>query len=148
MAEKNRWTTNHSKTYIALSICIADGRLNDIEKTAVQTCVSDWISDMPANDTTALISDAIARLGKSSSGVQLLRGVERSSQHIAKGLNGDLKKMYRFLKQLKFIAESDKASKPASSGEARILRYAANNLGFAGKLSIELGDDGITMSRT
>ena len=144
---KEEWTINHSKAYIALSLCIADGKMNNKEQDELADCARDWISGLSKQEYTTLIEETAQRISKADSGSKLLDGVQKSAKHIHKELNGNKKQLFRFLKQLKEIAEADNEFYPATDTEVRILRYVSNGLGFKGKLAIQLDGSEIDFVR-
>jgi len=144
---KHKWTINHSKAYIALSMCISDGVINNLEKSRLRDCMADWMPDHSDQDFQQVVASVVKRMSKSNGGVDLLAGVQKTSSMVAKGLEGDKKKMFRFLKQLKAIAEADASIRSVSDSEARVLRYVSNALGFGKKLSIRLADGELNLVR-
>ncbi|MEC7983714.1 MAG: TerB family tellurite resistance protein [Myxococcota bacterium] len=144
---KDAWSINHSKAYICLSLCIADGKMNVQERNKLAECAREWDSDMSKEKYVELIEQSAQRLSKAGSGVKLLDGVQRSAKQIHKELEGNKKLLFRFLKQLKTIAEADEEFYPATENEVRVLRYVSHGLGFKGKLSVQLKDAKIDFVR-
>ena len=145
MSEKSskKWTATHSKTYIAMSLCIADGTLNSAETESIKEKCQGWVAQHSDGDLGTIMTAAAQKMQKATQGTDLLDGVNRSASQIAKAAEGSKKVMFAYIKELKAIAEADKDEKPVSESEARIIRLVARRFGFGQKLSVELQDNSI-----
>ncbi len=139
--ESKNWKESHSKAYIAMSLCIADGNINSAERGKISELCEGWLTD--GEEASDVMKQAAIKMMKASKGVELLDGVNRCAKLILKSTDGSKKQMFGFLKNLKAIAEADKGEKPVSESEARIIRYVARGFGFGQKLSVELQDNSI-----
>lgn len=144
---KSEWTINHNKAYIALSLCIADGVLNNFEKAMLKECVGDWVPRQTDQEYASFIAQVVERMSKAKGGVGLLAGVQKASSNVAKELSDNKKMMFRFLKQLKSVAEADGSIKTVGNEEARVIRYVSNGLGFGNLVSITTDEQGLNISR-
>ena len=147
IANSKDWTINHSKAYIVLSLCIADGFLNEHEKKTIKACVDDWLSEPSPAAYAALIKLASDELSKARMGAEILDGVQKSAKHIAAKTKNDRKHMYRFLKQLKSIAEADKETQEVTDSEIRVMRFVSRGFGFGRKVSITVSENAIQLQR-
>ena len=142
MAKTTTWTIQHCKTHLALSVCISDGVLHPAEKNQVMACMNDWMPKASMAQRSALLATVSDRMASATSGPMLLEGVVRSARQIHQELDGDRKRMFRFLKQLKGIAEADQDDNPVGNPEARVVRYVSRGLGFGDKVSVFSDSDG------
>ena len=55
--------------------------------------------------------------------------------------------MYRFLKQLKSVAEADKEYSAVSESEVRVMRFVSRKFGFGKKVAITLKENAIELKR-
>jgi len=141
------WSQAHSKAYVALGICIVDGAINDAEKSSLRACVQKWEPGLSEDDYATMMERVVDRLSRAKRGAELVAGIQSGCAQLRKRVSGDKKQLFQFIKELRSIAESDRDVQPVSTGEARLIRCAANSLGFQGKLNIQLSDSSIELSR-
>ena len=145
MSKSKKWSENHSKVYIALSLCIADGRINDLEKEKVNELSKIWMDTESSIQSEEVFKISVKQMMKASKGVDILDEVNKSAKHIHKALDGNKKRLFQFLKQLKSIAESDSIDNPVSESEVRIIRYVTREFGLEKKLTICLQENSIKL---
>jgi tellurite resistance protein len=144
MSKNKKWSSIHSKVYISMSLCVADGVINTDEKKVLQKLCSKWIGDS-GEDTADVMRDTAEKMMKASKGVELLDGIHHSCKRIHADVEGNKKVLFKFLKQLKELAEADNDTKPIGEPEARIIRYVTRNFGFGTRLSIQLEGNSIEL---
>ena len=127
-----------------MSLCITDGVINAEEKKVLQKLCSKWIGDS-GKDVADVMKSAAEKMMKANKGVDLLDGINHSCKRIHADAEGNKKVLFKFLKQLKELAEADNNSKPIGESEARIIRYVTRNFGFGTRLSIQLEGNSIEL---
>jgi uncharacterized protein YhbP (UPF0306 family) len=132
---------------LALTLSIADGFLHSSEKDMIQKHVKEWIPNLTPTEYAGLVETVYVQIRSAKMGVDLLDGVQQSAKHIYKELEGDKKKLYRIIKQLKSLAEVDSESNKVSEPELRILRFVSRGFGLGKKLRIRLEDEQISLVR-
>lgn len=142
---KKSWTMNHSKIFIALALCITDGMLNTSEKDALQDFGKEAMPDVEPLAYATLIQEVYHQLSKSKLGIDVLSGVQQSAQRIHKELDGDRKKLYRLLKQLRDLAHCDAQTCAVNQAEVRILNLVSRHFGFGKKIAVRLKQERIEL---
>lgn len=133
--EKRTWTRYHDILYLYMSMVIADGEMNVVEREMLFVCMRGWQPDLAFRDYIDMARVVSKQIRRPENSVALLKTLEKRTASLAKRMAGKPKLSMKLMEHLRKIAQVDGGLHPM---EELLLSTVYKRLGLESVVDLQI----------